>query len=77
MKNDIHPDYHVIEVVMTNGNKFKTRSTWGIEGQALNLDVDPNTHPAWTGEAQQLLDRGGRLSRFKSRFAGFGTDKKA
>ncbi|HEV7479800.1 MAG TPA: 50S ribosomal protein L31, partial [Roseiarcus sp.] len=29
-------------------------------------------HPAWTGGSQQLLDRGGRLSRFNTRFAGMG-----
>ena len=40
------------------------------EGATLNLDIDPNTHPAWTGGSQQLLDRGGRLSRFNTRFAG-------
>ncbi|MDP7486623.1 MAG: 50S ribosomal protein L31, partial [Alphaproteobacteria bacterium] len=28
MKADIHPDYHEITVVMTDGTEFKTRSTW-------------------------------------------------
>jgi len=69
-KETDHPDYHFIEVVMTNGTKYKTRSTYGKEGDTLNLDIDPNTHPAWTGGTQQLLDRGGRVSRFNSRFAG-------
>ncbi|MCC2689753.1 MAG: ribosomal protein, partial [Rhizobiaceae bacterium] len=31
---------------------------------------DPNTHPAWTGGQQNLVDRGGRLSKFKNRYAG-------
>ena len=22
----------------------------------MQLDIDPNTHPAWTGGSQQLLD---------------------
>ena len=39
-------------------------------GDVLNLDIDPKTHPAWTGGSQQLLDRGGRLSRFNKRFEG-------
>ena len=39
-------------------------------GDTLNLDIDPNTHPAWTGGQQNLLDRGGRLSKFKNRYAG-------
>lgn len=28
MKADIHPDYHTIKVVMTNGTEYLTRSTW-------------------------------------------------
>ena len=29
MKSDTHPDYHMINVEMTDGTKFQTRSTWG------------------------------------------------
>lgn len=76
MKPDIHPQYHMIKVVMTDGTEFMTRSTYGSEGQVLNLDIDPKTHPAWTGGTQQLLDRGGRLSRFNSRFGNLGLAKK-
>ena len=72
MKQDIHPDYHTIKVVMTDGSEFTTRSTWGSEGDILNLDVDPNSHPAWTGGNQQLVDRGGRVSRFKKKYEGLG-----
>ncbi len=71
MKSDIHPNYHTIKVVMTDGTEFTTRSTWGKEGDTLNLDIDPKSHPAWTGGSQQLLDRGGRLSKFQKRFSGF------
>jgi large subunit ribosomal protein L31 len=76
MKKDIHPDYHTIKVVMTDGTEYVTRSTWGKEGDTLNLDIDPKTHPAWTGGSQQLLDRGGRLSRFNTRFGGISFGKK-
>ena len=76
MKTDAHPNYHLIKVVMTDGTEFQTRSTYGSEGDTLNLDIDPKTHPAWTGGAQQLLDRGGRLSRFNSRFSGLTFIKK-
>ncbi len=72
-KTGIHPDYHTIKVVMTNGTEYFTRSTMGKEGDTLNLDIDPTTHPAWTGGSQQMLDRGGRVSRFNSRFAGIGS----
>ncbi len=70
MKSDIHPDYHFIKVVMTDGSDYTTRSTFGKEGDTLQLDIDPRTHPAWTGGTQQLLDRGGRVSRFKNKFGG-------
>ena len=71
MKSEIHPDYHTIKVVMTDGSEFVTRSTWGKEGDVMNLDIDPKSHPAWTGGQQQLMDRGGRLSRFQKKFSGF------
>ncbi len=70
MKDKIHPDYHMIKVVMTDGTQYETRSTYGKEGDTLNLDIDPSTHPAWTGGNQNLLDRGGRLSKFKKRYEG-------
>lgn len=75
MKPDIHPQYHFIKVVMTDGTEFTTRSTYGNAGDTLNLDIDPKTHPAWTGGSQQLLDRGGRLSKFNSRFGNLGLKK--
>ena len=76
MKPGIHPDYHKITVVMTDGSKFETRSTLGKEGETITLDIDPVSHPAWTGGNAQLMDRGGRVSRFNAKFAGF-TGKKA
>ena len=71
MKKDVHPDYHEINVVMTDGTEYKTRSTWGKEGDTLKLDVDPLTHPAWTGGGTQLVDTGGQVARFNKRFKGF------
>ena len=48
------------------------RSTWGNEGETLSLDIDPTAHPAWTGGGQQLLDQGGRVSKFKKKYEGLG-----
>ena len=72
MKSDIHPDYHLITIKMTDGTSYQTRSTYGKEGDTLQLDIDPSTHPAWTGVTGNLLDRGGRVSRFKEKFKGLG-----
>jgi len=71
MKADTHPDYHFITVVKPDGSTFQTRSTYGKEGASLALDIDPSTHPAWTGGNAQMLDRGGRVSRFNNKFGGF------
>jgi len=68
MKSEIHPDYHKITVALTDGSTFETHSTWGKEGETLQLDIDPKTHPAWTGGNQHLVDRGGRVSRFNQKF---------
>lgn len=76
MKPETHPDYHFITVVMTDGTEYQTRSTYGKAGDKLNLDIDSKTHPAWTGGSQQLMDRGGRLSKFNSKFAGLSFGKK-
>jgi large subunit ribosomal protein L31 len=72
MKPNIHPDYHTVKIVMTDGAEFETRTTWGKPGDTLHLDIDPKSHPAWTGGAQQLVDRGGRVSRFQKKFSGLG-----
>jgi large subunit ribosomal protein L31 len=72
MKAEIHPDYHNITVIMTDGTEYQTRSTWGAEGDKMHLDIDPTTHPAWTGGQQSLVDRGGRVSKFKNKFANLG-----
>ncbi len=68
MKKGIHPNYHMISVQLNDGSTYRTRSTWGEADQKLTLDIDPSTHPAWTGGQQQLVDRGGRLTRFNKRF---------
>jgi large subunit ribosomal protein L31 len=70
MKADVHPDYHEITVVQTDGSEFKTRSTWGKEGDILRLDIDPLNHPAWQGGAQKVVERG-QLSKFEKRFGTF------
>ena len=55
MKKDIHPDYHMITVTMTDGTTYQTRSTYGEEGTTLTLDIDPTTHPAWTKGPKRWL----------------------
>ncbi|AOZ67931.1 50S ribosomal protein L31 [Rhodobacter xanthinilyticus] len=72
MKADIHPKYHFINIKMTDGSEYQTRSTWGKEGDTMSLDIDPTSHPAWTGGSAKLMDTGGRVSKFKNKYAGLG-----
>ncbi len=70
MKPDVHPAYHMINIQMTDGTKFQTRSTWGKEGDTMTLEIDPKSHPAWTGGHGKMLDAGGQVARFNKRFGG-------
>ncbi|MDG2284214.1 MAG: 50S ribosomal protein L31, partial [Alphaproteobacteria bacterium] len=40
-------------------------------GDTMRLDIDPKSHPAWTG-VRRVLDQGGRVAQFNKRFAGLG-----
>ena len=70
MKKNLHPKYHMINVEMTDGSRFQTKSTWGSEGETLKLEIDPKSHSAWTGGKQKLLDKG-RVSKFNKKFQNF------
>lgn len=70
MKQGIHPDYHPITIVMTDGTKYETRSTYGKAGDVLQLDVDPKTHPAWVGGVN--LRKTGQMEKFNNKFSAYG-----
>ena len=70
MKKKIHPDYHEIKVVMTDGTSFKTRSTLGKPSDTLKLEIDPKSHPAWTGGKANINDSEGQVAKYEKRFKG-------
>lgn len=72
MRDSIHPDYHIINVKLVDGTIVQMRSTWGKEGDTMALDIDPSVHPAWTGGTARLMDTGGRVTKFKNKYAGLG-----
>ena len=72
MKKETHPDYHLIDVKLTDGTIIQMKSTWGKEGDTMSLDIDPSVHPAWTGSNARLNDTGGRVSKFKKKYEGLG-----
>jgi large subunit ribosomal protein L31 len=65
MKKGIHPAYHTVEVVMTDGTTFKTRSCY--KSDKMVLEIDSKSHPFYTGK-QKLVDTAGRVDRFNKRF---------
>ena len=71
MKPEIHPQYHTIKVVMTDGTEFETKSTWGKAGDVMRLEIDPKSHPAWTG-VHRMIDSGGQVAKFNKRFQNLG-----
>ena len=71
MRPNIHPEYHEITVVMTDGTEYKTRSTWGKPGDVMRLEIDSKSHPAWTG-VHRLVDAGGQVAKFNKRFKNLG-----
>ena len=74
MKDGIHPEYHEINVIMTDGTAYKTRSCSGKAGDTIRLDIDPKSHPAWPG-VQRMMDTGGQVAKFNKKFAGLGNRK--
>ena len=75
MKQGIHPEYKELTVVRTDGSTFTTRSTYA-KSDRMQLDIDPLTHPAWTGGSAKVSETG-RVAKFNNRYKGLGaTDKK-
>lgn len=66
MQADIQPKYDQMTATCSCGNVIKTRSTMVKD---ITLDVCSECHPFYTGK-QKTVDTGGRIDRFKKRFAG-------
>lgn len=64
MKADIHPRYEEVQVRCSCGAEYTTRSTLCSD---IQLDVCAACHPFYTGK-QKILDKGGRVERFRKRF---------
>ncbi|MCA4774163.1 50S ribosomal protein L31 [Wolbachia endosymbiont of Mansonella perstans] len=64
-------DYHKITIIMTNGQKFETRSTYGKNGDKVKLDRDPLTHPAWTGSLTSgSASKTSKIAKFNDKYGG-------
>jgi large subunit ribosomal protein L31 len=65
MQANIHPKYEAIQVKCSCGHSFATRSTIGHD---LQIELCSNCHPFYTG-SQKMIDTGGRVQRFRDRYA--------
>jgi len=66
VKKDIHPNYHVINVECSCGEKFQTKSTY-TRGDEMKLAVCSKCHPFYTGKAK-FVDAAGRVDKFNKRY---------
>ena len=70
----IHPNYTGLEVKMTDGEIFHTRSTY--HAPSIILDVDRKTHPAWTKQANYVDQKAGKVANFNNKYASLFSKKK-
>ena len=63
MKQDIHPELHLVTAVCACGNSFQVHTT----KEELRLEICNTCHPFFTGK-QKLVDTAGRVERFNRRY---------
>lgn len=79
MKEGIHPNYRdVVFVDLSNGFQFVTRSTVQtketieLDGKTLplvKLETTNESHPFYTGTQKSVDNLGGRVEKFRNKFA--------
>ncbi len=88
MKEGIHPNYRdVCFQDLSNGFKFVTRSCLqtkdkikmedGRELPLMKLESTSESHPFYTGTQKSIDNLGGRVEKFRNRFAHVGMKKKS
>ena len=86
MKEGIHPNYReVVFVDQSNGFQFITRSTAqtretiklddGRELPLMKLETTSESHPFYTGTQKSVDNLGGRVEKFRNKFARIGIKK--
>ena len=66
MRAGIHPMYKPVRIVCVCGNVINTRSTH--DKDELHVEICAACHPFFTGK-QKLMDKAGRVERFRRRYA--------
>ena len=88
MKEGIHPPYHsVVFKDSSTGATIITRSTMtseqkikmddGNEYPLVLLEITADSHPFYTGTQKSIDSLGGRVEKFRNKFASLGINKKS
>ncbi|AKX95257.1 50S ribosomal protein L31 [Neomoorella thermoacetica] len=64
MKPNIHPDYGPARIICACGNVIETRST----KKDIRVEICSQCHPFYTGSRQRVVERGGRIERFRQKY---------
>lgn len=64
MKPNIHPEYGPARIVCACGNVIETRST----KKDIRVEICSQCHPFYTGSRQRVVERGGRIERFRQKY---------
>ena len=85
MKDGIHPNYRDVAFIdQSNGFQFVTRSTVQtkesieIDGKKMplvTLETTSESHPFYTGTQKSIDNLGGRVEKFRNKFARVGIKK--
>lgn len=71
----LHKDYRAIEFIATTGEKRSIRSTYPHD--VYKADIGPETHPAWTKQANVVNANEQAVSNFQKRFGTMSFIKKS
>lgn len=66
MKKNTHPVYTPLTILMNNGDKFPTKSTY--KGDTYLVDVYFKNHPAWKGGVASVNTNANQVSQFNKKF---------
>ena len=64
MKKGIHPEYKQTTIKCACGTVIETGST----KEDIHIEVCSACHPFYTGTKSRLVDKGGRVDRFKKKY---------
>jgi len=64
MKKGIHPKYEPTTITCACGTVIDTGST----RKDIRVEVCSNCHPFYTGSKSRIVEKGGRIERFKKKY---------